>query len=86
MRKTAILIWAMFLLSTVAGAVNASPESGYGILIVDSSARVLTVEEGVNFTGPAWVELPASKEGENYTVVVDVNGLSVRIPVLVKGD
>ncbi|ASJ09359.1 hypothetical protein A3L11_09000 [Thermococcus siculi] len=85
MRKTAILIWTMFLLSTVAGAVNASPESGYGILVVDSSARVLIVEEGVNFTGPAWVELPASKEGENYTVVVDVNGLSVRIPVLVKG-
>ena len=84
MRGIAILIGTVLLLSILGGAVNASPESSYGILIVDSSARVFIVEEDASFRGPAWVELPASKEGENYTVVVDVNGLSVRIPVLVK--
>ncbi|WP_258084263.1 PEGA domain-containing protein [Thermococcus thermotolerans] len=42
------------------------------------------MEERINFTAPAWVELPASKEGENYTLIIKINGLDVKIPVLIK--
>lgn len=86
MKKTAVLISMMFLLSIATGSVSALPKSGYGLLVVDSDsgASVFIVEERINFTAPAWVELPASKEGENYTLIMEINGLRVRIPVLIK--
>ncbi|NJE31317.1 PEGA domain-containing protein [Thermococcus sp. 18S1] len=86
MKKTAILISMMFLLSISTGSVSAFPESGYGVLVVDSDsgASVFIVEERINFTAPAWVELPALKEGENYTLIIKIDGLDVKIPVLIK--
>ncbi|ASJ11258.1 hypothetical protein A3L12_08105 [Thermococcus sp. P6] len=84
MKEGAILIGAMFLLSIVAGGAGAVSKGDYGILIVDSNSSVLIPERGLNFTAPAWVELPASKDGENYTAVIRVNGMEVKIPVRVK--
>ncbi|CAD5244376.1 PEGA domain-containing protein [Thermococcus camini] len=86
MKKTAILISMMLLLSIATGSVSALPKSGYGVLVVDSDsgASVFIVEERINFTAPAWVELPASKEGENYTLIMEINRLRVKIPVLIK--
>ncbi|ASJ12615.1 PEGA domain-containing protein [Thermococcus thioreducens] len=86
MKKTAILVSMMLLLSITTGSVSALPKSGYGVLVVDSDsgASVFIVEERTNFTAPAWVELPASKEGENYTLIMEINRLRVKIPVLIK--
>lgn len=84
MKRGAILIGAMLLLSIVAGAAGAVSGGGYGILIVDSSSSVLIPEKGLNFTAPAWVKLPALKDGESYTVITRVNGMEVKIPVRVK--
>ncbi|ANF23491.1 hypothetical protein [Thermococcus piezophilus] len=56
----------------------------WDILVVDSSAEVLVLDENLSFTAPAWVELPATNEGKEYFLILKIDGLEVKIPVLVK--
>lgn len=85
MKRIVPAIIVLLLLSlSVQNNVTASPEAGHGILVVDSSAEVLVLDENLSFTAPAWVELPATNEGKEYFLILKIDGLEVKIPVLVK--